>query len=191
MLFYLFSSYLHTWSSPTQRIHHNIFCITYSRICRGNLPWLFAMSFLFVSKSFFAYVSKSSLYESKPFLYVRKFFLFVKFSFLTVFLFVIAVAVMSHCTSPFHNDWPIFQKNYLTFTSKTFHFLPGLFPALHRFKAEILINKNIATFKLLYIIKDVLLLLVRPKHTNNSSCFITARLSFRVMCSHYVNVFEA
>ena len=61
-------------------------------ICRGYLPWIF----VFVSESFFVYVSKSCLYGSKLFLYVSKCFLFVKFSFLTVFLFVIVMAVVSH-----------------------------------------------------------------------------------------------
>ena len=61
-------------------------------ICRENLPWIF----LFVSKSFFVYVSKSFLYGSKPFLYVSKTFLFVRFSLLTVFLFVTVVAVTGH-----------------------------------------------------------------------------------------------
>ena len=70
-------------------------------ICRENLSQEFAvaicrMFFVFVSKSFFLYVSKSCLYERKPFLYVSKTFLFVRFSLLTVFLFVIAVAVMGH-----------------------------------------------------------------------------------------------
>ena len=41
-----------------------------------------------------------------------------------------------------------------------YHFLPELFPALHCFKAEIFINKIIATFKFLCILKYLLLLLV-------------------------------
>ena len=72
-------------------------------ICRRILPWEFAAGicrgfFVFVSKTFFVYVSKSCLYGSKPFLHVSKTFLFVRFSLLTVFLFVIAVAVMGHRT---------------------------------------------------------------------------------------------
>ena len=39
---YLFSFYLHAWSSPTQRMLHTIFWIAYLRISRGNLPWLFS-----------------------------------------------------------------------------------------------------------------------------------------------------
>ena len=51
MLCYLFSFYLHAWSSPTQRIapHHLLYCIfenlpwLYAAgICRRNLPWLIA-----------------------------------------------------------------------------------------------------------------------------------------------------
>ena len=80
-----------------------IFYITCSRVCRGNLPQEFAVAicsglFVFVSKSFFVYVSKSCSYGSKSFLYVSQTFLFMRFSLLTVFLFVIAVAVMGHRT---------------------------------------------------------------------------------------------
>ena len=82
--------YLHVWSSPMQRIIHNIFWITYSRICRRNLLWLFAARiccrnlpwkfisaichgfFVCSSKSFLACVSKSCLYGSKRFLHVSK-----------------------------------------------------------------------------------------------------------------------
>ena len=118
MICHLFSFYLHMWSSPTQRMLHTIFCFTYSRVCRGNLPhkfamsichrnlpWLFAvgiLSFVFVSKSFLVYGNKSFLYESKPFSYVSKTFLFVIFSLLTVFLFVIAVVVLAHINICMH-----------------------------------------------------------------------------------------
>ena len=99
---------------PHRGLLYTIFCIAYSRICCGNLPWLFAAGicrrnlpwefaaavcrgiFVFVRKSFFVYVSKSCLYGSKPFLYVSKTCLFVRFSLLTVFLFDIVVAVMGH-----------------------------------------------------------------------------------------------
>ena len=105
---YLFSFYLHVWSSPTQRItHHHLPHYIFEnlpqdfavRLCRRNLPWKFAVAicpgfFVFVSKSFFVYVSKSCLCRSKNFLFVSKTFLFVRFSLLTVFLFVIAVVVM-------------------------------------------------------------------------------------------------
>ena len=57
-------------------------------ICRGV--------FVYISESFFVYVSKSCLYGGKPFLYVCKTFWFVRFSLLTVFLLVIVVAVMGH-----------------------------------------------------------------------------------------------
>ena len=40
----LFISYPHLGSSPTQKILHTIFCFTYSRICRGNLPRALAMA---------------------------------------------------------------------------------------------------------------------------------------------------
>ena len=124
---YLFSFYLHAWSSPTQRVapHHLLYCIFENlpwefaarichgylpqefavgicrrnlpwifaaRICRRNLPWEFATgicrgyfpwefavgichgNFVYVSESFFVYVSKSCLFGSKNFLYVRKLF---------------------------------------------------------------------------------------------------------------------
>ena len=101
-----------------QRILSTIFCITYLRICRGNLPrqftagicrgylpWEFAVGicrenlpricrgylpwvFVYASKSFFIYVSKSCLYGSKPFLYARK-TLFVRFFLLTQFPFLL------------------------------------------------------------------------------------------------------
>ena len=77
-----------------------------------------------------------------------------------------------------------------TLTSQTFHFLPELFPALNCFKAEILINKNVATFQFLYVLKYFLFLLVRQRLTNNNSWFTAARLSFWGMCSLYINVFE-
>ena len=41
---YLFSFYLHVWSSLTQRLLNAIFYITYSRICRGNLLREFAVA---------------------------------------------------------------------------------------------------------------------------------------------------
>ena len=70
-------------------------------VCRKNLAQelaveIYRMFFVFVSKTFFVYVSKSCLYGSKPFLYESKTFLFVRFSLLTVFFFAIAVAVMGH-----------------------------------------------------------------------------------------------
>ena len=114
MLCYLFSFYLHAWSSPTQRMLYTIFCVAYLRICRGylpqefaagicrgNLPQVFAVRicrgfFVYTSESFFVCVSKSCLYGGKPFLYVCKTFWFVRFSLLTVLLLVIVVAVMGH-----------------------------------------------------------------------------------------------
>ena len=87
---------------------------SFSYICNGYLPWLFAagicrsylprVCFVYVSKPFFCvsksffFVSKSFWIESKPFLYVGKTFLFMSISLLTMFLFVIAVAVMGHRT---------------------------------------------------------------------------------------------
>ena len=65
-----------------------IFYITYSRVCRGNLPQEFAVA---TCSGLFVFVSKS-------FLYVSKTFLFMRFSLLTVFLFVIALTVMGHRT---------------------------------------------------------------------------------------------
>ena len=67
-------------------------------ICRENLLWLFAVGFVYASKSFLVYVSKSCLYGSKPFLDVSKSFLFVKCSLLMVLLFVIVMEVMGHRT---------------------------------------------------------------------------------------------
>ena len=78
-------------------------------ICSENLSQEHAvaicrMFFVFVSKCFLVYVSKYCLYESKPFLYVSKTFLIVRFSTLTVFLFVIAMAVMGWATASYlHN----------------------------------------------------------------------------------------
>ena len=90
---------------------HTIFCFTYSRICRKNLPCKFAVQicranlpqgfagyllrefavaicrgiFVFVSKFFLVYVTKSCFYESKPFSYVSKTFLLLRFSLSAVF----------------------------------------------------------------------------------------------------------
>ena len=106
-------SYIEDYSTPSSTLHVPEFA---AGICRENLPWLFAARvggrnlpqkfavaicggfFVFVSTFFFVYVIKSCLYGKKPFLYVSKTFLFVRFSLLTVFLFVIAVAAMGHCT---------------------------------------------------------------------------------------------
>ena len=100
LLCYLFPFYIHEWSSPTQRILHIIFGITYSRIFWGNLRrefgariwrrnllWKLAMAicrvfFVSVSKFFLAYVVKSFLHGTKPFS-----FLLVRFYLLTVFSF--------------------------------------------------------------------------------------------------------
>ena len=57
---------------PKGGLLHTIFCIAYLRIFRGYLPWVF----VYISESFFVYVSKSCLYGSgsKHFLYVSKTF---------------------------------------------------------------------------------------------------------------------
>ena len=52
---------------------------------------------------------------------------------------------------PFKTTDQRVSKGYLTLTSQLFHFLPEFFPALDCFKAETLIDKNIATFQFLYI----------------------------------------
>ena len=89
---------------PHRGLLHTIFCIAYLRICRGNLLWEFAVAIcrlffcIYISESFFVYMSKFCLYGGKPFLYVRKTFWLVRFSLLTVFLLVIAVVVMGHRT---------------------------------------------------------------------------------------------
>ena len=141
MLCYMFSFNLHVWSSPTQRTtpHHlllyifeNLPWLFAARICRKNLPQEFAVAiclenlpqefavaicpgiFVFVSKSSFVYVSKSCFYQSKPFLYVSKTFFFGRFSLLTVFLFVIAVAVMGHRTEVIVSAWLFSHKHIKT-----------------------------------------------------------------------------
>ena len=124
MVCYLFSFYIHTWSSLTQRIapHRLLYCIFENlpwsfaagichgnlpqefavAICDENLPWKFAVAicrgiFVYVRESFFVYVSKSCVYGSKPFLYVSKTFLICEIFFInSVFLFTIVVAVMGH-----------------------------------------------------------------------------------------------
>ena len=62
------------------------------------------------------------------------------------------IELITTISSALQNDWPIVQKSYLNLISQTFHFLPELFPALHCFKAEILIDKNIATFQFLCVL---------------------------------------
>ena len=114
-------SYTEAYVTPFSTLHIREFAVAICRrilpwefaagICRGylprefavwiwhrNLPWLYAVGicsgfFVFVSKSFFVYVSKSCLYGSKPFLYASKTFFFMRFS---LFFFVIAVAVMGY-----------------------------------------------------------------------------------------------
>ena len=56
------------------------------------------MVFCICKQIIFLHVSKFCLYGSKQFLYVSKAFLFVRFYLLTVFLFVVAVAVMGYRT---------------------------------------------------------------------------------------------
>ena len=64
-------------------------------ICRVYFPWVFC---IYKAILYFVYLSKSCLYGGKPFLYVCKTFWFVRFFLLTVFLLVIVVAVMGHCS---------------------------------------------------------------------------------------------
>ena len=79
-------------------------CEFAAAICRGNLPWV---CFVYVGKPFFC-VSKSFFFESKSFFNWKqtffymwaKLFLFMRISLLTVFLFVIAVAVIGHRMYP-------------------------------------------------------------------------------------------
>ena len=80
------------WEFTVANCRDNLPQLFAVRICCGYLPWVF----VYVSKSFLVYVSKSCLHGSKPFLDVSKSFLFVKCSLLMVFLFVIAVAVKGH-----------------------------------------------------------------------------------------------
>ena len=72
LLSYLISFYLHVWSSPTQRILRTIFCFTYSRICRGNLLWVFTVC---IYKQIFFWICKqilwAKLFHLWNFLYCR------------------------------------------------------------------------------------------------------------------------
>ena len=79
-------SYL-PWEFTVANCHENLPQLFAVRICCDYLPWVF----VYVSKSFLVYVSKSCLYGSKS-------FLFVKCSLLMVLLFVIVMAVMGHRT---------------------------------------------------------------------------------------------
>ena len=104
-------SYTEDYSTPSSTLHVPEFA---AGICRENLPWLFAARIgrRNLPRKFAAEICRgylrwvfcickhilSCLYGRKPFLYVSKTFLFVRFSLLTVFLFVIAVAAMGHCT---------------------------------------------------------------------------------------------
>ena len=124
----LFSKFrgLEDYSTPSSALHIWEFA---ARICRANLPQQFAVAicrenmpqefagyllrefavaicrgiFVFVSKFFFVYVTKSCFYESKPFSYVSKTFLLLRFSLSAVFFFVVAVAVMDHRTFYYKN----------------------------------------------------------------------------------------
>ena len=124
----LFSKFrgLEDYSTPSSALHIREFA---ARICRANLPQQFAVAicrenmpqefagyllrefavaicrgiFVFVSKFFFVYVTKSCFYESKPFSYVSKTFLLLRFSLSAVFFFVVPVAVMDHRTFYYKN----------------------------------------------------------------------------------------
>ena len=80
------------WEFTLANCHENLPQLIAVRICCDYLPWVF----VYVSKSFLVYVSKSCLYGSKPFLDVSKSFLFVKCPLLMVLLFVVVMAVMGH-----------------------------------------------------------------------------------------------
>ena len=99
---------LEDYSTPSSALHIREFA---ARICRANLPQQFAVAicrenmpqefagyllrefavaicrgiFVFVSKFFLVYVTKSCFYESKPFSYVSKTFLLLRFSLSAVF----------------------------------------------------------------------------------------------------------
>ena len=123
---YLFSFYLHVWSSPTQRVTHQdllhyIFenlpwkftariCRGYllrgfaAGFCRGNLPQEFPVAICrenlpqeFVVEICLGYLPWIfCICKQILFCICEQKFLFVRFSLLTVFLFVIVVAVMGH-----------------------------------------------------------------------------------------------
>ena len=106
----LFSKFrgLEDYPTPSSALHIREFA---ARICRANLPQQFAVAicrenmpqefagyllrefavaicrgiFVFVSKFFLVYVTKSCFYESKPFSYVSKTFLLLRFSLSAVF----------------------------------------------------------------------------------------------------------
>ena len=90
LLCYLFSFYLHVWSSPTHRItpHH----LTWKfdvEICRENLPQEFAEAisrgfFVFVSKASFVSESRSCSYESKPFFVCEQIFFICEIFFINI-----------------------------------------------------------------------------------------------------------
>ena len=110
----LFSKFrgLEDYSTPSSALHIREFA---ARICRANLPQQFAVAicrenmpqefagyllrefavaicrgiFVFVSKFFLVYVTKSCFYESKPFSYVSKTFLLLRFSLSAVFFFLL------------------------------------------------------------------------------------------------------
>ena len=75
-------------------------------ICRSYLSWVFAVGLFFVCKQTFFLCERIFLLCKQTFFYWKRtffiweqnFFLFMRISFLTVFLFVIAVAVMGHRT---------------------------------------------------------------------------------------------
>ena len=96
-------------------------------ICPVNMPWLFAVGicrsylpwvcFVYVNKTFFLcewnfFLCKQTFLNWKQtfFIWEQNFFSFMRISFLTVFLFVIAVAVMGHRI--YVNDPLLIKINY-------------------------------------------------------------------------------
>ena len=65
-------------------------------ICRSYLPWLFVVGFLCVCKQTFFLCEQILFLCQQIFFNWAKLILFMRISLLTVFLFVIAVAVMGH-----------------------------------------------------------------------------------------------
>ena len=91
LLCYLFSFNLHAWSSPTQRItpRHLLHYIFENlrwdfavRICRRNLPWLFAVGF-FICKQIFFCICAQSLFIWKQIFFICEQNLFICEIFLT------------------------------------------------------------------------------------------------------------
>ena len=99
------------WEFAVGICHKNLLQKFAMGICHRNLPWLFAVGCV-CTRILFCICEQILFICKQTFFICEQIFLFVKFSFLTVFLFVIAVAVMGHHRKHIFNNNKNFLQNH-------------------------------------------------------------------------------